>query len=216
MENVFIVDPARCIGSQACVQACAECDTHRGHLRQSADTVLAALDAVTETTCAFARAAIARGCAGMFFALQEATRTAWSPAEYERFGAPFDRRVIAAAAGAGGWFNVLHAHGDDILFGLLSRYDITALNWHIGETPPAIAEYRAAGGGKPIVGGLQRAHLTRCDRAAVAADIRRSLAETRHRGLLLAPACVIRHPVDEAMLAWTAQAIRAYRDGGAA
>ncbi len=26
----FFIDPARCIGCQACVQACAECDTHRG------------------------------------------------------------------------------------------------------------------------------------------------------------------------------------------
>jgi Fe-S-cluster-containing dehydrogenase component len=27
----FFVDPNRCIGCQACVQACSECDTHRGH-----------------------------------------------------------------------------------------------------------------------------------------------------------------------------------------
>ena len=27
----FFVDPARCIGCEACVHACAECDTHRGH-----------------------------------------------------------------------------------------------------------------------------------------------------------------------------------------
>jgi Fe-S-cluster-containing dehydrogenase component len=26
----FYVDPSRCIGCQACVNACAECDTHRG------------------------------------------------------------------------------------------------------------------------------------------------------------------------------------------
>jgi Fe-S-cluster-containing dehydrogenase component len=30
VENVFIIDPARCIGCQACVQACGECGTHRG------------------------------------------------------------------------------------------------------------------------------------------------------------------------------------------
>jgi Fe-S-cluster-containing dehydrogenase component len=26
----FYVDPSRCIGCQSCVNACAECDTHRG------------------------------------------------------------------------------------------------------------------------------------------------------------------------------------------
>ena len=30
MDTVFVIDPARCIGCQACVQACAECSTHRG------------------------------------------------------------------------------------------------------------------------------------------------------------------------------------------
>jgi Fe-S-cluster-containing dehydrogenase component len=30
-EKEFFIDPSRCIGCQACVQACSECDTHRGH-----------------------------------------------------------------------------------------------------------------------------------------------------------------------------------------
>jgi Fe-S-cluster-containing dehydrogenase component len=30
-ELEFFVDPARCIGCQACVHACAECETHKGH-----------------------------------------------------------------------------------------------------------------------------------------------------------------------------------------
>lgn len=30
INDVFIMDPARCIGCQACVHACGECDTHRG------------------------------------------------------------------------------------------------------------------------------------------------------------------------------------------
>src|ERR1700693_4118998 len=27
----FYIDPSRCIGCQSCVQACGECDTHKGH-----------------------------------------------------------------------------------------------------------------------------------------------------------------------------------------
>lgn len=30
MEKQFYIDPSRCIGCKACVQACAECDTHAG------------------------------------------------------------------------------------------------------------------------------------------------------------------------------------------
>lgn len=30
-EFEFFIDPARCIGCQACVQACSECETHKGH-----------------------------------------------------------------------------------------------------------------------------------------------------------------------------------------
>ena len=30
-ELTFFIDPRRCIGCQACVQACTECDTHRGY-----------------------------------------------------------------------------------------------------------------------------------------------------------------------------------------
>ncbi|GIW81900.1 MAG: hypothetical protein KatS3mg105_3707 [Gemmatales bacterium] len=31
MEAEFFIDPNRCIGCQACVQACSECDTHKGY-----------------------------------------------------------------------------------------------------------------------------------------------------------------------------------------
>jgi len=30
-QNEFFIDPNRCIGCQSCVQACAECDTHKGY-----------------------------------------------------------------------------------------------------------------------------------------------------------------------------------------
>lgn len=30
-QMAFFIDPSRCIGCQACLQACEECDTHKGH-----------------------------------------------------------------------------------------------------------------------------------------------------------------------------------------
>lgn len=181
---------------------------HRDHLVQAPDDILRGLDTITRVTCHFAQAALARGCAGIFFAIQEASHDVLDETAYRRFGEPGDRRVLAAAKAAGGWFNVVHMHGDDVMFDLLKDYDADALNWHIGETPPTIRDYRAAAGTRAIVGGLQRGHITQRDCAAVRADIGRAMAESGGRGILLAPACVIRHPIDDETLRHTADFIR--------
>ena len=38
-ELAFFIDHARCIGCQACVQACSECDTHRGQAMIHLETI---------------------------------------------------------------------------------------------------------------------------------------------------------------------------------
>jgi Fe-S-cluster-containing dehydrogenase component len=43
----FFVDPSRCIGCQACVQGCTECDSHRGHSMIQLDYVDRALSPQT-------------------------------------------------------------------------------------------------------------------------------------------------------------------------
>src|SRR5262245_34162540 len=35
----FFIDPSRCIGCNACVQACSECDTHKGYSMIQLDTI---------------------------------------------------------------------------------------------------------------------------------------------------------------------------------
>jgi Fe-S-cluster-containing dehydrogenase component len=37
--NEFFIDPGRCIGCNGCVQACSECDTHKGHTMIQLDYV---------------------------------------------------------------------------------------------------------------------------------------------------------------------------------
>ena len=173
---------------------------HRSHLASHSQSVLHGLEMITQVTCNFVRAAMAAGCAGIFFATQDATHQAFDEATYRSIAEPCDHRVLHAARDAGGWFNVIHMHGDDVLFDVLKDYPVDALNWHIGETPPAISAYRESGGELPIVGGLQRGHITNGNLDAVFRDIDLVVAQTQKRGVIIAPACVIRHPVDEAVL----------------
>ena len=181
---------------------------YRSHLDSEPAAVARGLEVITRVTCAFARKAIERGCAGVFLATQEASHGVLDEAAYRTFGEPFDTRVVDAAARAGGWFNVIHMHGEHVMFDLLARYDVAALNWHVGETVPSISDYRRHGGTRPILGGLRRNHLTNGDCAAISADIERAMIESDGKGLLLAPACVIRHPVNDNALQFTANAIK--------
>ncbi|MDZ7676116.1 MAG: 4Fe-4S dicluster domain-containing protein [Acidimicrobiales bacterium] len=38
-DSIFVIDQSRCIGCEACVQACAECGTHRGRSMIHLDTI---------------------------------------------------------------------------------------------------------------------------------------------------------------------------------
>jgi uroporphyrinogen decarboxylase len=179
---------------------------YRTHLATHPERVSAALGEIAATMADFVAAAIDAGCAGVFFATQESSTQFISEPTFAAFGKPHDLRVLDAARA--GWFNVIHMHGEDIMFDLLKDYPVDALNWHIGETEPLLADYAAQTGRKPVVGGLRRAALTRGDFDSVRADIDNALTATGGRGLLLGPACVIRHPVDRDVLTRVAQAIK--------
>ncbi|MCC7282161.1 MAG: hypothetical protein IT556_07235 [Acetobacteraceae bacterium] len=175
------------------------------HAQSHPALVRAALDEIAATTAAFSTQAIALGCAGVFFAVQDALGSA-GEAAWRDMGLAYD---LAALDGArAGWFNAVHMHGDDVAFELLASYPVQVLNWHVGETPPTIAEYRAGGGRKPVLGGIRRTPITGRDMAAVSADIDAALAADGGRGVLLSPGCVIRHPFDPGFLGSIAARIR--------
>ena len=187
-------------------------DGYRQHLTSHPQLVKAALSEIAATMSEFAAEAIKLGCAGAFIATQESTTQALSEAEYREFGVPFDHDALEGTRG--GWFNVLHMHGDDIMFDLLVDYPVQALNWHVGETGPTLESYVARGGAKPVVGGMRRWALTRGEYGGAVADIDSAVAATGGRNLLLTPACVIRHPVDCALLVRVGNYIKAVAVGG--
>ncbi len=90
------------------------------HLRSHPERVEPAIEALTETSIRFAKAAINDGADGIFLSTRFASYEVMGEEEYRRFGRPGDLAVLKAASG--GWFNVLHLHGPQPMLAQLADY----------------------------------------------------------------------------------------------
>jgi uroporphyrinogen decarboxylase len=160
------------------------------HLRQHPKALRAGLETITQTTVRFVEAVRETGAAGIFFATQHATYHQLTEAEYEEFGRPYDLRILEVAQGEPFWFNLLHIHGDDIMFDLLTDYPVQAVNWHDQETPPSLAEALDRFPGALCGGIRQWETMLRGDPAEVRAQVADAIAQTGSRRLIVGTGCV--------------------------
>lgn len=165
--------------------------------------VKAALEVITETTAQLAERAIEMGADGVFLASQMSSYDKCAGSQYLEYGKPYDLKVLKAAEK--GWMNTIHCHGNNIMFDLLKDYPVQVFNWHAWETLPAIDEAYALTG-KCLMGGLNRNDITAQNRGAIRHQIFQSFKLLEGRHLILTPGCVLRYPLDEAMLAFIGSA----------
>ena len=158
------------------------------HARQHPADLKAALAVITETALRFLDAAKRAGVDGIFYAVQLATPRVFSEAEYGEFGEPYDRQILEAASDL--WLNVLHLHGDDVMFDLAAKYPAQVINWHDRETPPGLAEGQKKFAGAVCGGIRQWATMVLGAPDQVRAEARRAIKETGGRRFILGTGCV--------------------------
>ncbi len=117
------------------------------------EVVHQALEVITETTINFVKANIDVGVSGFFFATQCATYDLMTDVTFAEFCKPYDLRVIDAYKDKT-WFNVMHIHGDNIMFDTASLYPIDVLNWHDRQGGPLMSAAKELSG-KVFLGGLR-------------------------------------------------------------
>ncbi len=106
------------------------------HMRLNAGQVHHALQTITDTTLRFIQEAKKRGIAGIYYAIQHTNYNLMSEAEYQVFGKPYDQQVLSTVGDM--WLNVLHLHGPNPMFGLVSDYPVQVVNWHDRKSPPGL------------------------------------------------------------------------------
>lgn len=158
------------------------------HMRLYPEAVQRGLEVVAETTRRFVEAALATGIDGVFYAVQHAQADLLSLDEYMAFGVPFDRRVLEPSRGL--WCNMLHLHGHNVYFDLVSEFPFQIVNWHDREGSPSLAEAQKKFEGA-VCGGLRQDTLVYEDQLKVREEAADALAQTKGRRFILSTGCVV-------------------------
>ncbi len=166
----------------------AGADVLLAHLRLYPEAVMKGLETIAVTTRRFVEASVETGIDGIFYAIQHAQAQLLSLDEYRTFGVSLDKRILEPTHDL--WCNMLHLHGHNVQFSLLSEYDFQIVNWHDRETPPTLSEAEKTFRGVRC-GGLRQDTLVYRDPTEVQKEAADALAQTGGRRFLLSTGCVV-------------------------
>ena len=158
------------------------------HLRKHPEAVVKGLETVALSTQRFVEAALETGIDGIFYAIQHAQAGMLTLEEYKTFGLPFDKVTLEPAGGL--WCNLLHFHGGDIYFELVSEFSFQIVNWHDRETTPSLAEAQKLFSGT-VCGGLGRDKLVYREQAEVQREAQDASEQTKGQHFILSTGCVV-------------------------
>jgi uroporphyrinogen decarboxylase len=159
------------------------------HLRQYPEELLEGLKTITESTKRFIDAANKTGMAGIFYAIQQASYQLLSEAEYIQFGHRFDLEILNISSK--NWLNILHLHGNDIMFKLFTEYPVQVINWHDRETFPSLVEAKQLFPGV-VCGGLQRERTMNLGAPEeVHSEAVDAISSTENKRFILGTGCVL-------------------------
>jgi uroporphyrinogen decarboxylase len=158
------------------------------HMRQYPEAFRHGLEAMTESIVRFIDAARGAGVDGIYYAIQHAVYPLMSREEYWAFGRPYDLRVLESAAGL--WCNMVHLHGEQVMFDQVADYPVALLNWHDRDAGISLAQ-GLAHTKAAASGGVSQWTLHQEDPAGTLSEARDAVAQTSGRRLLLGTGCVI-------------------------
>jgi uroporphyrinogen decarboxylase len=108
------------------------------HLRKWPEAVKSGLKLISDVTIRFITEARKTGIDGIFYAVQHAQYGLLNEQEFNEFGRAYDLRVLEASQGL--WLNMVHLHGDQIMFSKVCDYPVQVINWHDRQTPPSLGD----------------------------------------------------------------------------
>jgi uroporphyrinogen decarboxylase len=158
------------------------------HIRKYPEAVLKGLEIITKTTQDFIDAARETGIDGIFYAVQHAQAGLLSRAEFQQFEKAHDLTLLESARDL--WCNLVHLHGDQVYFDLVSDYPAQILNWHDRDTPPSLRQAQGKYNGV-VCGGLSRETIVLGTPERVRQEAADAITQTAGKRFMLGTGCVV-------------------------
>ena len=159
------------------------------HLRQYPSAVRIGLEVITQTTIDFVQQVKASGADGLFYAVQHAQYGLLSEDEFSEFSKPYDLAILEAAKPM--WLNMLHLHGQNVMFDQLADFPIQVMNWHDRSTQPNLADGLKRFPGT-VCGGLRRIEsMVLGTPPAIQAEAANAIEQTEGQRFILGTGCVV-------------------------
>lgn len=158
-------------------------------MRKYPDAFRVGLKTITETTIRFVQELRKIEIDGIFYAVQHAQYGVMSEEEYREFGWKYDLEILEVAKPF--WFNMLHLHGEDIMFDLFTDLPVQAINWHDQETEPSLVEGKKKFRGAVCGGLLRYTTMVLGTPEEVIAQARNAIDATKGERFILGTGCVV-------------------------
>ncbi len=176
-------------------------------MAEAPDDLEYGLHLIEGTLMSYAEACLQAGAAGIFYAAVEwgsSDNISW--VDYERFGKPYDLRILEAVAGAP--MNILHVCRERNHLEHVLDYPIAAFNWDVhGAGNPTFTAV-LSNTNKAVLGGVGVPTLLEREPSDITAEAHRARAEADERRFLLSPGCSINPATPPANLHALAEAAR--------
>jgi uroporphyrinogen decarboxylase len=159
------------------------------HLRTYPEAVHAGLRTITETTLRFIEECVKTGISGIFYAQQHAQYGLLSESEFDQFGRAYDLKVLEAVNSL--WCNMLHLHGENVMFDRVADYPVAIINWHDRQTSPSLSQALNRFPGV-LCGGLRQWEtMTLGTPQKIKEEAQEALTATEGKRLILGTGCVL-------------------------
>ncbi|MGB9682860.1 MAG: uroporphyrinogen decarboxylase family protein [bacterium] len=158
------------------------------HLKENPKALHYGLEMIARSMANFIKSGEKIGLSGVYMAIQGANRDIMDEATYREHFLPYDMIIWESARLYP--FNILHLHGNNLIFNIINTFNPNTVTWSNRLTLPTLAEARRVYSGC-IAAGLNEEDIIRYTPGDVKKEVLKSIVEAGANKLIIAPGCAV-------------------------